>query len=150
MHTFELNGMQDFPQLGLCDNESHLSIYQKIKNGMIDDICEGVIRDMNTYGLCALDRFMGDDIGHAVLNEVLNVYGAGLFKDGQLVSNRAGANDSRTIRSDQIAWLDGKEENCPNVGLLISQVDAIIMRANKMQNNGKLGDYTINQRTKVS
>ena len=149
MPTHEFNGVKDFPQLGLSDNESHPTVYQKIKNGLIDDICEGVIKDMNTYGLCALDRFMGDEIGLSVLSEVLNVYSAGLFKDGQLVSNRAGANDSRTIRSDQIAWLDGKEEKCPNIGLLISQVDAIIMRANKMQNNGKLGEYTINQRTKV-
>lgn len=148
MPSHEFNGMIDFPQLGLSDNESQLTVYQKIKNGLIDDICEGVIKDMNTYGLCALDRFMGDEIGLSVLDEVLNVYSAGLFKDGQLVSN-AGANDSRTIRSDQIAWLHGKEEKCPNIGLLISQVDAIIMRANKMHNNGKLGEYTINQRTKV-
>ncbi|XP_051158957.1 egl nine homolog 1 [Leptopilina boulardi] len=147
MHACEYNGVNNFPQP--TDNESHTTVYQKIKNGLLDDVCKGVITDMNLFGLCALDRFMGDEIGAAVLNEVLNVYSAGLFKDGQLVSNRAGANDSRTIRSDQIAWLDGKEENCPNIGLLISQVDAIIMRANKMINNGKLGDYTINQRTKA-
>ncbi|XP_043477044.1 egl nine homolog 1 [Leptopilina heterotoma] len=147
MHACEYNGVNNFPQP--TDNESHITVFKKIKNGLLDDVCKGVITDMNLYGLCALDGFMGDEIGAAVLNEVLNVYSAGLFKDGQLVSNRAGANDSRTIRSDQIAWLDGKEGNCPNIGLLISQVDAIIMRANKMINNGKLGDYTINQRTKA-
>lgn len=31
----------------------------------------------------------------------------------------------------------------------VFQVDNIILRANKMANNGKMGDYVINGRTKV-
>lgn len=116
---------------------------------IIDDICRNVIRDMDEYGVCVVDNFLGTDKGHTVLNEVLNMYCAGMFKDGQLVSNKAGANDLKTIRGDQITWLDGKEKHCLNIGMLISQVDAIIMRANKMLNNGKMGNYTINGRTKV-
>ncbi|CAK9822169.1 Egl nine homolog 1 (Fragment) [Anthophora retusa] len=95
------------------------------------------------------DNFLGAEKGLQVLNEVLNMYSAGLFKDGQLVSNKAGANDLKTIRGDQITWLDGKEKQCQNIGMLISQVDAVIMRANKMCNNGKMGNYTINGRTKA-
>lgn len=32
----------------------------------------------------------------------------------------------------------------------VFQVDNIILRANKMANNGKMGDYVINGRTKVN
>lgn len=32
----------------------------------------------------------------------------------------------------------------------VFQVDNIILRANKMANNGKMGDYVINGRTKVT
>ncbi|KAK9703157.1 2OG-Fe(II) oxygenase superfamily [Popillia japonica] len=72
----------------------------------------------------------------------------GVFKDGQLVSNK-GRKDLKTIRGDRITWIDGREAFCKNIGSLISQVDAVIIRANKMLNNGKLGQYNINGRTKA-
>lgn len=117
---------------------------------LLDKICQYVIRDMDKYGVCVVDKFLGKERGLKVLTEVLNMYSAGLFQDGQLVSNKGSANDLKTIRGDQIIWLDGKEEHCENIGLLISHVDAIIMRANKLHNNGKMGNYTITGRTKVS
>ncbi|KAL6440029.1 hypothetical protein ACFW04_002989 [Cataglyphis niger] len=104
---------------------------------------------MDKYGVCVVDKFLGKERGLAVLNEVLYMYGAGLFQDGQLVSNKGSANDLKTIRGDQIIWLDGKEEQCRNIGTLISHVDSIITRANKMRNNGKIGNYTITGRTKA-
>ncbi|KAL0118545.1 hypothetical protein PUN28_009304 [Cardiocondyla obscurior] len=116
---------------------------------ILDKVCQYVIRDMDMYGVCVVDKFLGEEKGIKVLNEVLNMYSAGLFQDGQLVSNKGGANDLKTIRGDQIIWLDGKEEQCENIGTLISQVDAIILRANKMHNNGKIGNYTITNRTKA-
>lgn len=147
------NGMKNFPEIRLTREEEFLPPFlHKNKNNLeelIDDISKNVIRDMDEYGMCVVDNFLGTEKGLAVLNEVLNMYSAGLFKDGQLVSNKAGANDLKTIRGDQITWLDGKEKQCQNIGMLISQVDAVIMRANKMCNNGKMGNYTINGRTKV-
>lgn len=148
------NGMKNFPEVRLGQEEELLPPFlQRNKNNLeefIDKICSYVIRDMDKYGVCVVDKFLGKEKGIAVLNEVLDMYGAGLFKDGQLVSNKASANDLKTIRGDQIIWLDGKEQQCQNIGMLISQVDAIIMRANKMHSNGKIGNYTINGRTKVS
>ncbi|KAF3421492.1 hypothetical protein E2986_10850 [Frieseomelitta varia] len=146
------NGMKTFPEIRLTREEFLPSFLHKNKNNLeelIDDISKNVIRDMDEYGMCVVDNFLGTEKGLAVLNEVLNMYSAGLFKDGQLVSNKAGANDLKTIRGDQITWLDGKEKQCQNIGMLISQVDAVIMRANKMCNNGKMGNYTINGRTKI-
>lgn len=87
--------------------------------------------------------------------------------------------DQKHIRGDKITWIGGREPGCSNIGHLInqvsggeregcthtmirvewksdivyvsnSQVDGVITMANKMQNNGKLGDYQIRERTKVS
>jgi len=153
--TQRRNGMKNFPEVRLGQEEELLPPFLRNKNKnnleeFIDKICSYVIRDMDKYGVCVVDKFLGKEKGTAVLNEVLDMYSAGLFKDGQLVSNKASANDLKTIRGDQIIWLDGKEHQCQNIGMLISQVDAIIMRANKMHDNGKIGNYTINGRTKVS
>ncbi|XP_066586936.1 egl nine homolog 1-like [Prorops nasuta] len=153
MPTKHHNGIKNFPEVRLAREVDLLPPFlHKNRNNieeLIDEICRNVIRDMDEYGVCVVDNFLGTDKGLAVLNEVLNMYSAGMFKDGQLVSNKAGASDLKTIRGDQITWLDGKEKQCQNIGLLISQVDAIIMRANKMHNNGKMGNYTINGRTKA-
>ncbi|XP_076226247.1 HIF prolyl hydroxylase isoform X2 [Nomia melanderi] len=153
MPTQHHNGMKNFPEVHLAREEELLPPFlHKNRNNLeefhLNEICRNVIKDMDEYGVCVVDNFLGAEKGLAVLNEVLNMYSAGLFKDGQLVSNKAGANDLKTIRGDQITWLDGKEKQCQNIGMLISQVDAIIMRANKMRNNGKMGNYTINGRTK--
>ena len=153
-HHHHHNGMKNFPEVPLGGQDDFLPPFlhrnrDNIEELLIEDICRNVIRDMDEYGVCVVDNFLGAEKGMTVLNEVLNMYSAGMFKDGQLVSNKAGANDLKTIRGDQITWLDGKEKQCKNIGMLISQVDAIIMRANKMHNNGKMANYTINGRTKV-
>lgn len=115
----------------------------------IDTICRNVIKDMDAYGVCAVDNFLGHEKGLAVLDEVRGMHQTGVFKDGQLVRNRVNK-DLKTIRGDQITWIDGKESFCCNIGMLIRKVDEVIMRANRMANNGKMGDYVIEGRTKVS
>ncbi|CAL7948574.1 unnamed protein product [Xylocopa violacea] len=152
MPTQHHNGMKNFPEIRLARGEDILpSFHHKNKNNFdrLENMSRDVIRDMNKYGLCVVNNFLGVEKGLAVLNEVLSLYSAGLFKDGQLVSNKTGANDLKTIRGDQITWLDGKEKQCQNIGMLISRVDAVIMKANKMCNNGKMGNYQINGRTKA-
>lgn len=151
--TQDRNAMKSFGEVHLVREEHSPPFLHKKRDNLeylIEEICRNVIRDMDEYGVCVVDNFLGTEKGLAVLGEVLSMYSAGLFKDGQLVSNKASANDLKTIRGDQITWLDGKERQCQNIGMLISQVDAIIMRANKMHSNGKIGNYTINGRTKVS
>lgn len=141
---------RDFPEISL-KKQNNTSYLQKNNVDLIlDDVCRNVIRDMDAYGLCVVDNFLGAERGRAVLDEVLTMYSSGVFKDGQLVSSRGRQGDHKTIRGDQITWIDGREKFCNNIGYLISQVDAVVMRANKMVNNGKLGSYNINGRTKVS
>lgn len=132
--------VRDFPEISLLRGP---------REHVTDEMCRNVIRDMDAYGVCVVDNFLGETRGKSVLREVLDMYTKGIFKDGQLVSSsRAGV--QKSIRGDQIAWIDGRERFCRNIGYLIGQVDALIIRANKMLNNGKLGSYNINGRTKVS
>ncbi|CAK1551013.1 unnamed protein product [Leptosia nina] len=112
------------------------------------EICQRVIRDMTQYGVCVLNNFLGKERGLLVLQEVLEMYRSGIFTAGQLVSN-PGSTEAQTIRSDRITWIDGKEKHCYHIGQLISQVDNIILKANKMANNGKMGNYIIHGRTKA-
>lgn len=107
---------------------------------------------MDKFGVCVVDNLLGDDRGGNVFKEVQSLYTTGAFKDGQVVKeqreNRTGG--SQTIRGDKITWVDGKEPYCANIAFLISLIDSIVMGANKLKNNGKLGSYTIRERTKVS
>ena len=146
-----LAGDKSFPPFLHRSNRDDEGIIEEpcAEQELIDELCRIVIRDMDQFGVCVVDNFLGYKRGMAVLHEVTGMYTKGVFKDGQLVSNKA-KNDLKTIRGDQITWIDGKDESCKNIGLLISQVDSIILRANKMVNNGKIGNYNINGRTKVT
>lgn len=46
----------------------------------LEEMCNTLIRDMNEFGVCVLDNFLGHDKGLTVLNEVNNMYSAGVFK----------------------------------------------------------------------
>ncbi|XP_044599076.1 uncharacterized protein LOC123275189 isoform X2 [Cotesia glomerata] len=152
--SLQHDAMKNFPEVVLRGDLDVISPFvcrgrNNGDNKTLEDICSNVIYDMNTYGVCVVDGFLGPDRGLAVLKEVLNMYDSGMFQAGQLVSNKASLRNSQSIRGDKILWIDGKERECKNIGMLISQVDAIIVKANKMQKNGTLGNYTINGRTKA-
>lgn len=132
-------------------SEISLQPTSNFQDGYLEEMCRNVIQDLTDYGLCVLDNFLGDQIGNKVLKEVFQIEQQGLFRDGQLVSTKGkNKEELKTIRSDQICWVHGKEAEYVNIGYLISQVDSVIMRANRMPNNGKLGQFNINGRTKVS
>nr|DBA20832.1 TPA: hypothetical protein GDO54_017575 [Pyxicephalus adspersus] len=97
---------------------------------------------MTYYGICVRDHFLGDALGSRILDEVELLNNSGKFRDGQLVSQRT--IPSKNIRGDQIAWVEGKEPGCENIGILMSRIDEVIMHC-----SGKLGNYIINGRTKA-
>lgn len=111
-------------------------------------LVQQVIEDMDHYGVCVVDNLLGDARGGAVLREVQNMYSKGAFQDGQLVKSKDG--QSKSIRGDKITWVDGREPHCRNISVLIKLLDNIVMGANNRNNNGKLGTYTIKERSKVS
>uniref|UniRef100_A0A0A9XN62 hypoxia-inducible factor-proline dioxygenase n=1 Tax=Lygus hesperus TaxID=30085 RepID=A0A0A9XN62_LYGHE len=115
---------------------------------IVDEVSRIVVSDMSQYGICVVDNFLGEQSGLAVLKEVMEIYDTGVFKDGELVSNSLNR-DHKTIRSDQITWLDGTEPVCHNIRMLIAKVDAVVTKANNMVNNGTMGNYSIKSRSKA-
>ncbi|CAG4931167.1 unnamed protein product [Parnassius apollo] len=141
--------MKEYPEASLKGSGSFMvNNYYMDSSDPSYEICQRVIRDMTQYGVCVLDNFLGKEKGLLVLNEVLEMYRSGIFTAGQLVSN-PGSTEAQTIRSDRITWIDGREPHCFYIRQLIGQVDNIVLKANKMVNNGKMGDYIINGRTKA-
>ncbi|XP_043853135.1 prolyl hydroxylase EGLN2 isoform X3 [Dromiciops gliroides] len=100
-----------------------------------------IVPCMRCYGICVKDGFLGAALGGRVLAEVEALNRGGRFRDGQLVSQRAVP--SRSIRGDQIAWVEGREPGCESIGALMAHVDEVILHC-----AGRLGSYVINGRTK--
>ncbi|KAL1260468.1 hypothetical protein QQF64_008295 [Cirrhinus molitorella] len=103
-----------------------------------------IVPCMKYYGICVKDSFLGDCLGSKVLEEVETLNHSGKFRGGQLVSQKN--IPSKNIRGDQIAWVEGNEPGCENIGRLMAHVDEAIMRSAA---NGQLGNYVINGRTKA-
>ncbi|CAB1348621.1 unnamed protein product [Coregonus sp. 'balchen'] len=103
-----------------------------------------IVPCMNSYGICVKDSFLGPRLGESVLGEVERLNRSGKFQGGQLVSQRS--IPSRSIRGDQIAWVEGHEPGCEGIAMLMAHVDEVVMHSAA---NGKLGDCVINGRTKV-
>lgn len=106
-------------------------------------VLQYIVPCMNSYGLCIVDNFLGDKLGDRVLQEVRRVHEDGNMQDGQLACQTLG--QTKAIRGDKIAWVEGIETGCHNIGVLLSRIDKLITFA-----DGKLGSYKIRGRHKVS
>lgn len=104
---------------------------------------EYIVPCMNKHGICVVDNFLGEEIGLSILEDVKALHQTGKFTDGQLVSQKS--DSSKDIRGDKITWIEGKEPGCEKIRFLMSRMDDLIRNC-----NGKLGNYIINGRTKVS
>lgn len=104
---------------------------------------EYIVPCMNKHGICVVDDFLGKELGGLVAQEVRALHHTGRFTDGQLVSQKS--DSSKDIRGDKITWVEGKEPGCQTIRLLMNSMDDLIRHC-----NGKLGNYHINGRTKVS
>ncbi|XP_007551559.1 PREDICTED: egl nine homolog 1 isoform X2 [Poecilia mexicana] len=102
---------------------------------------ECIVPCMNKHGICVVDNFLGTETGQGILENVKSLYKTGRFTDGQLVSQKS--DSTKDIRGDKITWIDGTESNCEKISFLMSRMDDLIRHC-----NGKLGNYTINGRTK--
>ncbi|CAJ1065427.1 uncharacterized protein egln2 [Xyrichtys novacula] len=103
-----------------------------------------IIPCMKYYGICVKDNFLSPQLGDMVLEEVEVLNRSGKFRGGQLVSQKN--IPSRSIRGDQIAWVEGREPGCESIGALMAHIDEAVMYSAA---NGQLGDYVINGRTKA-
>lgn len=104
---------------------------------------EYIVPCMNKHGICVVDNFLGAATGLGILDNVKALHKTGKFTDGQLVSQKS--DSTKDIRGDKITWIEGREAGCEQIRFLMSRMDDLIRHC-----NGKLGNYTINGRTKVS
>lgn len=114
----------------------------------LTDICKNVVHDLNKYGICVLDKFIGTKYGRLILDEVKNLYERGIFKKGEIVSPRPYASNE-SVRSDVTTWVDGTESYCKSIGHLIQKLDLVVTTCNKMSDNGILSKYKLHRRTKA-
>lgn len=104
---------------------------------------ECIVPCMNKHGICVVDSFLGLEVGLGILANVKALYKTGRFTDGQLVSQKS--DSTKDIRGDKITWIEGREADCEKILFLMNRMDDLIRHC-----NGKLGNYSINGRTKVS
>ena len=104
---------------------------------------EYIVPCMNKHGICVVDNFLCAETGLGILENVKALHKTGRFTDGQLVSQKS--DSTKDIRGDKITWIEGREAGCEKIRFLMSRMDDLIRHC-----NGKLGNYTINGRTKVS
>ncbi|KAM6997789.1 egl nine homolog 1 [Tautogolabrus adspersus] len=101
---------------------------------------EYIVPCMNKHGICVVDHFLGAETGMGILDNVKALHKTGKFTDGQLVSQKS--DSTKDIRGDKITWIEGRESGCEKIRFLMSRMDDLIR-------NCKLGNYTINGRTKA-
>uniref|UniRef100_A0A673GEN0 Egl-9 family hypoxia-inducible factor 3 n=1 Tax=Sinocyclocheilus rhinocerous TaxID=307959 RepID=A0A673GEN0_9TELE len=75
-------------------------------------------------GFFYVDHFLGDIAGHMVLDQVKRMHYCGLLNDGQLARRSNGV--CRSIRGDQITWVNGTERGTEAVNFLLTLIDKLI------------------------
>lgn len=74
---------KDYPEVSLKGGVTYNTMPNNCYTDPTDPwyvTCQRVIRDMNKYGVCVLDNFLGRDRGLMVRNEVLQMYQSGMFE----------------------------------------------------------------------
>lgn len=133
-------GQGDRSLSALQSKEQYLSILRS----RFKVLAKYVVDCLTKYGICVIDKFLGEVTGHEILKEVLQLSSAGVLKQGQLVHGPTSSSSNKYIRGDMITWVDGTEPRSENIHFLISCMDAVMLQC-----ASKLENYTINERTKV-
>ncbi|XP_045605445.1 uncharacterized protein Hph isoform X2 [Procambarus clarkii] len=127
---------------------------QSLEEGVISQewfsrVMQLVMSDLNKYGVCVVDQFLGEERAEQILKEVGALHSCGVFQDGQVVSRQVQDQARGMIRGDKITWVTGSEPNCTNIGKLVTRVDSVVAKVNKHQDAGKLAHYNITWRTRA-
>jgi len=132
---------------GKATQKDRLGEQKKMKPWLMNSV-RVLLEHLNKFGVCVVDDFLGEERGNQVLQEVQALQENDCFQDGQVMSG--GGLYEPSIRSDKITWTDGVTPvNAPALRHLIQLLDSIVMTANRVPNNGELGKYRINGRTKA-
>ncbi|KAI8788212.1 egl nine 1 [Biomphalaria glabrata] len=132
-------GQGDKSLTALQTREQYLSILRS----RFKVLAQYVVDCLTKYGICVIDKFLGEVTGHEILKEVLQLSSAGVMRQGQLVHGPS-SSSNKYIRGDMITWVDGTEPRSENIHFLISCMDAVMLQC-----ADKLEMYRINERTKA-
>nr|UYC32830.1 egl nine-like protein 1 [Scylla paramamosain] len=113
------------------------------------NILQDVTKDLNKYGVCVVDDFLGEERADRILEEVRTLHSLGVMQAGQVVSQHVQDQARGKIRGDKITWVTGDEPHCSSIGQLVNVVDYIVAKANKHYDAGKLAQYNITWRTRA-
>ena len=116
----------------------------------VTQVCQYVVRDLDEYGICVVDNFMGQDRAECILKTVTSMHNSGIFIEGETMNSNSNQKPTKNIRGDKITWVDGTEKSCSDIALLISMVDSIIMSSIRIKGNGELSKHQISGRSKVA
>jgi hypothetical protein len=106
---------------------------------------------MTKFNLCIMDGFLKEEVAESIFFEAKWLRDRGRMVPGQLSGGKAGSDNSKKysdhlVRGDEIAWLEGCEEGCSSIGVLMAAVDALVVHCNRI---GRLPGCKIQSRTKV-
>ncbi len=100
-------------------------------NGSVERNTNALVRyvsdHMRRFGVCVVDKFLRQDLGDAIIEEVKALRENNKFQSGQLVTS-VETGSSKDIRGDMITWSDGSTLQTKNIGALISKIDLIIQQ----------------------
>ncbi|KAL0968971.1 hypothetical protein UPYG_G00220670 [Umbra pygmaea] len=103
-----------------------------------------IVPTLLDQGFFYVDNFLGELVGHFVLDQVKEMHNSGLLQDGQLA--RSGLNSGvskRNIRGDKIAWVSGVERGCEAINFLLTLIDKLVSHC-----VCRLGKSVIRERSK--
>lgn len=139
-----VNGKRINNEISLTTGQGTMSenYLQSDKPEAITRLADYVVNSLKNYGLCVVDKFMGEKRGTQILDEAQRMYSNGEFQEGQLASNVD--NSQKKVRGDKIMWIEKHDKDCVSISMLIARLDALILAC-----AGRLEPYFINGRTKV-
>lgn len=110
-------------------------------------LAQCVINDLNMYGVCVIENFLGESRADQIRSEVGGLHRHGVFHDGEVMARQEQARGR--VRGDKITWVTGSEPNCASIGQLVSVVDSLVAKCNNHQDAGQLASYNIKWRTRA-
>ncbi|XP_020343338.1 prolyl hydroxylase EGLN3-like [Oncorhynchus tshawytscha] len=104
-----------------------------------------IVPSLLDQGFFYVDNFLGELVGHFVLDQVKELHSSGVLQDGQLAGpDRSCGISKRNIRGDKIAWVSGVERGCEAINILLTLIDKLVSHC-----IGRLGKSIIRERSKA-
>jgi hypoxia-inducible factor (prolyl hydroxylase) len=114
----------------------------------LNKICQDVLHDMSSYGLCVIDNLFASFglhvIRESLVNEVHALYQRNMLREGGVVNKKV---TSIPVRGDRIVWVD--EQFSSSIAFLLRTVDTIVWKCCNDPVSHVMRQYDIRTRTKA-